>query len=211
MGPLEVGRAYSAEEVARHVVEHGEDDYEACLHLVLTMAPRWRLARVPVAALSSMYSGCDDDPAVARYLELRRAGSPFPALVVDVLYTTPADGNHRVAAAELAGDEFIDSFVPDPDCEHGCEGLGRCACVLAHEIARVRTRAHARDRARHGLLRDLLVSAGHSALYLACTGAALVPFGLVLLELALDAGLRARPAASPAAGGRRPRRPPIET
>ena len=78
--------------------------------------PFWERRKVSVAQL--WYDlRVESDPKTAEYVEQRRAGRAFPAVLVVHSRKFPGqfvlhDGHHRVCAAKRVGDEFIDAFVP---------------------------------------------------------------------------------------------------
>ena len=99
----------------------GEAGKAECRALVLSdglfqQYPKWVRRRLPVARIN-YDTAADTDPKTATYVERREQGSPFPPIVAVPSTKRPGtwwvpDGNHRVAAAKIRGDRYIDAFVP---------------------------------------------------------------------------------------------------
>ena len=109
------GRTYTPREVAAYARRfgHGDEPLGRMEAQVRQLALAWRRVRLRVADLQTLYDEVPgDDPAIADYVERRRRGSRFPAVVVHDVRYLPADGNHRVRAVQVVGDEWIDAFVP---------------------------------------------------------------------------------------------------
>lgn len=106
-------RTYSAREVAAYVHRfgHPEETIDSMEGRLQYTALKWKRTRLLVADLRSNH---DDEPCenVREYIERRRLGSRFPAIVVHDPRYTPLDGNHRLRAAKCVGDMWIDAFVP---------------------------------------------------------------------------------------------------
>lgn len=82
----------------------------------LTKYPFWRLASLPVPSVAHD-PAADADPLTDEYVHRRRSGSPFPPILALPSRKRPGtwwahDGNHRVAAAKIVGDRFIDAYIP---------------------------------------------------------------------------------------------------
>jgi hypothetical protein len=82
----------------------------------LAKYPLWRLVPLPVPSVAHD-PATDADPLTDEYVRQRRSGSPFPPILALPSRKHPGtwwahDGNHRVAAAKIVGDRFIDAYVP---------------------------------------------------------------------------------------------------
>lgn len=82
----------------------------------LTKYPLWRLTSLPVPSVAHD-PAVNDDHSTEEYVRQRRSGSPFPPILALPSRKHPGtwwahDGNHRVAAAKIVGDRFIDAYIP---------------------------------------------------------------------------------------------------
>jgi hypothetical protein len=68
---------------------------------------RYDLKRLRVANLTSSVPRSN---AIA--LAYARRRTPFPPIIMDHRQVNPLDGNHRVVAASLRGDQWIRAYVP---------------------------------------------------------------------------------------------------
>lgn len=76
----------------------------------------WRLQKLPVLAVAHD-SAVDNERTTETYVQQRRSGSLFPPILALPSRKRPGtwwahDGNHRVAAAKIVGDKFIEAYVP---------------------------------------------------------------------------------------------------
>jgi len=98
----------------------------------LTKYPFWRLVSLPVPSVAHD-SAVDEERRTKKYVRQRRSGSPFPPILALPSRKRPGtwwahDGNHRVAAAKIVGDRFIDAYVPAEESARGrFTGVGRIA------------------------------------------------------------------------------------
>ncbi len=118
---------YSLEDVVRHRMKYAsKDDPHEFTEEVFRESvaksrfafPRWRKIKFKVSNFKSPLSFLgEEDPLIAKYARMRREGSPFPAIILVPGKPWPIDGNHRLRAAQIVGDEEIDAFVPVPGAD----------------------------------------------------------------------------------------------
>jgi len=139
-----MAREYTPDEVASHVCAHQQlyrpQKTAICLAFwreqlrIKTRA--WRLVSLPLRDLR--WTDHARTTEVDEYVQQRRQGSPFPAIVVRPPYGEDPrwrvwDGNHRVSAAAIVGDAAIQAFVPVEDVPHvSLHGAGADVSLWLH-------------------------------------------------------------------------------
>lgn len=120
------GRTYSLDDVIRYRCRFAtgfssearcESLFREQLRREGALFSRWVRVRIPVDSLQSYYECADGLDArveltIAEYVCRRQGGGRFPPIIVIPAREYPIDGNHRVRAAQIVGDEWIDAFVP---------------------------------------------------------------------------------------------------
>lgn len=117
----EDSKVYSLEDVIRHRMKYAaeEGDYDEAgfrqfLAEIGALYPQWKKVKLCVYSVGTFRWNEDEmsNPLIALYVKWRREGKKFPAIVVVPEEPLPIDGNHRVRAAQIVGDEEIEAFVP---------------------------------------------------------------------------------------------------
>lgn len=125
-------KIYSTIEVAKTMADYAASQITWSRELS-KHSNKWCLIQVKVDDIPTIYDWVDYvsnkdlkniDPSdcdvldVNTYVRMRKR-SPFPPIVLPRIKTGwiqyPIEGNHRVRAAQLVGDKYIDAFVPIED------------------------------------------------------------------------------------------------